>query len=200
MTGSTESVLPGKRGRPRSGASRAAVLRAAFGLLCERGYAGMSVEQVAARAGAGKSTIYRWWPDRAALAVEAFFEATQDGLAFPETGSAREDFRRQVGSLARLLRGPQGAAMAAMVAGARHDPALARALTERWVLPRKRWGVERLQRAVAAGECVPDLDVDAALNAIYAPLYAPIFFGFGPEPQERVDAYLAIVLRGVFGG
>lgn len=119
--------------------------------------AGLAIEHVAARAGVGKATIYRWWPDRAALAVDAFFTATQDALAFPDTGSVREDFRQQVGQLGALLRTPAGTAMAAMAGGARHDPALGRALAERWIAPRKRWGVERMHRAIATGECPADL-------------------------------------------
>lgn len=185
-------------GRRRSDTTRDAVLAAAFALLAERGYSGMAIEAVAARAGAGKATIYRWWPDRAALAVDAFFVATEAGLAFPDTGSAREDFRRQVNQLADVLRGPTGAAMAAMVAGARIDPALGRAIGERWVAPRKRWGVARLDRARADGEVRGGVDTDAALNAIYSPLYAPLLLGLGIEPPERVDAYLAIVFAGIF--
>ncbi|MBC7801964.1 MAG: TetR/AcrR family transcriptional regulator [Gemmatimonadaceae bacterium] len=187
------------RGRPRSGASRDAVLRAAFEALCERGYAGLAIEHVAGRAGVGKATIYRWWPDRATLAVDSFFAATRDTLAFPDTGSVREDFRQQVGQVAALLRTEAGAAMAAMAAGARHDPALGKALAERWVIPRKQWGIQRMQRAVGTGECPPDLDIEAALGALYSPLYAPLMMGRGPEPQDRVDAYLEIVLRGIFG-
>ncbi|WP_376096367.1 TetR/AcrR family transcriptional regulator [Roseomonas sp. CCTCC AB2023176] len=103
MTESTATERP--RGRPRSPASRGAILSAAFDLLRERGYAGLAIEAVAERAGVGKATIYRWWPDRAALAVEAFFEATREALAFPDTGSAREDFRRQIHGVADLLRG-----------------------------------------------------------------------------------------------
>ena len=192
------TVATATAGRRRSDTTRDRVLAAAFGLLCERGYSGMAVEAVAARAGAGKATIYRWWPDRAALAVDAFFAATIETLAFPDTGLAREDFRLQVLQLADLLRGPTGAAMAAMVAGARVDPALGRAIGERWVAPRKRWGVARLERARADSEVRPGVDTDAALNAIYSPLYAPLLLGLGVESPPRIDAYLAIVFAGIF--
>ena len=187
------------RGRPRSTAAHAAVLAAAFDLLIERGYAAMAIEAVAARAGVGKATIYRWWPGRAELAVEAFFAATLDQLAFPDTGSAREDFQRQVHQVAALLRGRSGTAMAAMVAGALTEPALARALGERWVAPRMRWGTERMRRAQGAGEAPASLDVPAALAALYSPLYARLSFGLDALTEAEVEAYAAIVLRGIFG-
>ena len=187
------------RGRPRSTAAHAAVLAAAFDLLIERGYAAMAIEAVAARAGVGKATIYRWWPGRAELAVEAFFSATVDQLAFPDTGTACEDFRRQVHQVASLLRGRSGGAMAAMVAGALTEPALARALGERWVAPRMRWGMERMCRAQATGEAPGSLDVPAALAALYSPLYARLSFGLDALTETEVGAYVAIVLRGIFG-
>lgn len=189
---------PRLRGRPRSSAAHAAILSAAFDVLIERGYATMAIEAVAARAGVGKATVYRHWPGRAELAVEAFFAATKETLAFPDTGSAREDFRLQVHQVGTVLRGRTGTAMAAMVAGALTEPALARALGERWVAPRMRWGVERLHRAQAAGEVRVDLNVPAALAALYSPLYARLSFGFAALSEDEVEAYTAIVLRGIF--
>ena len=174
------------------------MLAAAFALLGERGYAGLTFEAVAERAAVAKTTIYRWWPDRAALAVDAFLAATADALAFPDAGSAREDFRLQILQLARLLRGPVGAAMAAMVGGARTEPAMARAIGERWVAPRKRWGAERLERAQRDGECAPDLDVAAALDLLYGPLYARLLLGLGAPDDALVERHLAVAFRGIF--
>ena len=187
------------RGRPRSDASRAAVLAAAWALLVERGYPAMAIEAVAARAGVGKATIYRWWPGHAELALDAFFAGTRADLAFPETSDAREAFRAQIGALADLLRGPAGAAFAAIVAGARHDPALGRAVAERWVGPRSAWGRARIERAVADGQVREGIDLDAALSALYSGVYSPLLLGRGVEPPERMAAMLDIVLRGIFG-
>ena len=186
------------RGRPRSATSRRKTLDAAFELLGTIGYPAMSIELVAATAGVAKSTIYRSWPDRAALAVDAFFANTEEELRFPDHARGAEDFRAQVHRLAGVLRGPRGEALAALIAGGRSDPALRRAIGERWVLPRKRWGEARLARAVADGECRPGLDIDAALTAIYSALYAPLLLGRGVEPAERLDACLDIVFAGIF--
>lgn len=193
MTGTSAT-----RGRPRSDLARAKVLAAAFAVLGARGYDAMSIELVAASAGVSKATIYRWWPGRAELAVDAFFEATRDALVFPDKPRARDDFRAQVHQLAELLRGPNGEALAALIAGGRADPALRRAIGERWVVPRRRWGIARMERARAAGECLAGIDIEAALGAIYSPLYAPLLLGRGIEPTTRIDAYLDIVFAGIF--
>jgi AcrR family transcriptional regulator len=193
MTGSTNV-----RGRPRSEASKEAILAAAFDVLAERGYAGMSFEAVAARAGAGKTTIYRWWNTKAELAVAAFFHGTQDELMLPDTGSTREDFRLQITQLADLLRGTRGAVFAAMLGGARTAPGLAQALNEQWREPRRLWGNARMARAVAAGECRPNLNIRAALGILYGPLYTPLLFGQDIPSVPEVEAHLNLALAMIF--
>ncbi len=185
-------------GRPRSESSKTAILSAAFDLLTERGYADFALEAVAARAGVGKSTIYRWWPGKAALAVDAFFEATETDLRFPDTGTAEGDFRAQITQLATLLNGVRGRAFAAMLGGARNDPALAKTLGERWLAPRRAWGVARMARAEIDGDLLPDTPAAAALALLYGPLYTPLLFGSDVPDVEAVDAYLELACRGVF--
>ena len=130
--------------------------------------------------------------------MDAFFAHTVDALKFPGSGTARDNFVDQVLELRKLLAGPTGAALWAMISGARTDPSLGRAILERWVLPRKRWGHDRMARAVAEGECVPNLDVDAALDLLYGPLYARLMM-FGKVPSEReTRAYLDLSVRSIF--
>lgn len=185
-------------GRPRSEKSRDAILGAAFQLLIERGYAGFTIEAVAAAANAGKTTVYRWWPTKAALAVDAFFHATSDELALPDSESAEADFRAQIGELAELLRAERGQAFAAMLGGARSDPVLAQALGERWLEPRRKWGFARMMRAAAQGALQPGVDPSAALALLYGPLYTPLLFGGQVPEQAAVSAYLDIACRGIF--
>lgn len=200
MESSDDRSPPAHRpGRPRSEAAREAILRAAFEHLVARGYAGLAIEAVAQAAGAGKTTVYRWWPSKAELAVEAFFRGTTDALRLPETTSARDDFHQQITELANLLRGPRGTAMAAMLEGARTDPVLARALRERWLGPRRAWGLARMERARAEGQLRPGVEPGAALAVLYGPLYAPLLFGAPVPGEAEVSAILGIAFHGVFG-
>lgn len=185
-------------GRPRSESAREAILEAAFRLLVERGYAGFAIEPVAAAAGTGKSTIYRWWNSKAELAVEAFFHATEAELRFPDTGLAEGDFRAQITELAQVLRGERGRAFAGMLAGAGSDPDLGRALGERWLAPRRAWGFERMSRAKVAGELRAGVEVGAALAVLYGPLYTPLLFGGEVPTQEEVRATLDIACFAIF--
>ncbi len=158
----------------------------------------MSIEAVAARAGAGKATVYRWWPSRAELAVDAFFSATRDELHLPRSGSARTDFDRQITALATLLRGKRGRALAAMLGGALSDPELADALDRRWLQPRRRWGHDRLSRAVTDGQCRSGLDIPAALGILYGPIYTPLLFGQNVPSAQQIQAHLDIACAAIF--
>jgi len=185
-------------GRPRSERSREAILDAAFRVLIARGYGGFAIEAVAAEAGSGKTTVYRWWKTKAELAVEAFLHATTQELQLPDTGSAMGDFRTQVAELGELLRGDRGQALAAMLGGARTDPALARTIGERWIDPRRRWGFERMMRAASNGELREGVQPMAALAVLYGPLYSPLLFGGQVPGADAVQAYLDIACFGIF--
>ena len=104
----------------------------------------------------------------------------------------------QIMELGQLLRRKRGQALAVMLGGARTDPALAKALGERWLEPRRRWGFARMVRAAANGDLWPGVQPPAALAVLYGPLYTPLLFG-GEVPQAKeVEAYLDVACRGIF--
>ena len=74
-------------GRPRSEHARLAILRSTLRLLGENGFSNLTIEAVAAHASVGKTTVYRWWPNKAALIADAFASSTSRTLHFPNTGS-----------------------------------------------------------------------------------------------------------------
>src|SRR2546423_14526848 len=96
----------GSVGRPRSKQARRAVLTAATDIVRERGYAALTIEGIAARAGVAKTTIYRSWPNRAAVIMEAAVAETAVPLAVPDTGSGREGSRRSRGGAGPVSPGP----------------------------------------------------------------------------------------------
>ena len=109
-------------GRPRSEQSRTAVLRAARDLMQEVGLRAMTTEQIAARSGASKATIYKWWPNKYAVAVEAFLSEMFAESADPDTGSARTDFRIALRGLLHFYASPTGRVFAQLVGEAQLDP------------------------------------------------------------------------------
>jgi AcrR family transcriptional regulator len=169
-----ESVVarPAARGRPRSETARDAILRAAVELLQDKGFAALSIDAIAARAGVGKATIYRWWPNKAAVVMDAFLADTAPGMPFPDSGSTREDLRSQMRSVTRLFNNPSvGGPFVALIGESQHDPALAAALRERFIASRRAAAKEVLARGIERGELRPDLDLDVTIDALYGALY-----------------------------
>jgi AcrR family transcriptional regulator len=180
-------------GRPRSEEARRAVLDALRALVQERGVARVSIDAVAARAGVSKATIYRWWPNKEAIAIDALGDAAGPGLAFPDTGSTREDLRAQLGASVRALASPMGRVYAGLIGAGQDDPALAAAIRERLVVARRAESSAALRRGVGRGELRTDLDVDAAIDAIYGALYYRLLVSRAPLDEGYAEDLLAFV-------
>ena len=191
------SICPPRRprGRPRGDEARVAILGAAYALLEERGLAGFTIEGVAARSGTAKTTIYRWWPSREALAVAAFLAATGPRLAFPSTGSAANDIRVQMRRLASVYRGKTGRVVRDLIAAGRNDPA-AEAFVEGYIRPRREVVRRVLLRGIEAGEFRAGLDLEAVIDALYGPVFFRLLVGHGKLDQAWTDRVAEIVLDG----
>jgi AcrR family transcriptional regulator len=175
-------------GRPRSQRATAAILRAAGELLDSRGLDGLSVDAIASRAGVSKATIYRWWPNKAAIVMDAVLDVTAPQIPFPDTGSVREDLRRQMRSVVRLFtKTATGPAIVALIAQSQHDPATATALHERFIAPRRTTAGDVLGRGIARGELRPDLDIDTAIDTLYGALYYRLLVSGDPLTPRYVD-------------
>jgi len=180
-----------RRGRRRSATARRAVLDAAAALLAQGGIESLTIEGIAARAGVGKPTIYRWWADKEAVAVDAFLEHVGPLIAFPDTGSARDDLRKQLGRVVAMFRSPTGVALAELIGASQHNPALAAAIEARFIAARRAAARAVFERGRARGEVRADLNVEVAIDALYGALYYRLLVSHAPLDQEYVDALLA---------
>src|ERR1700761_3028833 len=141
----------GEMGRPRSQAAHDAVLKAALRLVTKRGFRSVSVNEIAAEAGVGKMTLYRHWPNKAALVMDSLLLLIGSETDFPEAGSAIESLRRQLDLQAAFFRGSREKLIRSLIAEAQSDPELATAFRDRWLKPRRE-GVRRiLQTAITEG-------------------------------------------------
>jgi AcrR family transcriptional regulator len=181
----------------RSESSRRAILDAALALCREEGYARLSIEAIAARAGVGKQTIYRWWPSKGAVLLEALEHEAAGGTAYPDTGDLIADMRITINDIAGLQAGPDvGRPLAALIAEAQQDPTLGHLLLERFIRPRRAPIADRLRRAQQAGQLPETLDVDALLEVILGALYHRLLLPSGPLDA----AYANFVVDTVFAG
>ncbi len=159
------------RADPRVIRSKASIVEAAAALIAEEGFSGVSIEAVASRSGAAKTTIYRHWPSREALLTEAFGVCADAGLPSPDTGSLREDLRVVLGGLALKLNEPGWcSAIGSLADAASRDPGLER-LHQSTLSRGRRPLADILERAVARGDLPPDLAVDDAVALIVGPLF-----------------------------
>jgi len=189
----TTTTRPPKGRAPhrRDENARLAVLHAADDLLVERGFGGVTIEGIAARAGVAKQTIYRWWSSKVDILFDTLIDDASHRLAIPDTGSAVESARRYLRRLARFLtRDPAGKVLLALIGEAQHDPEVARTFHERYLNPQRRREREMLRRGITSGELQADLDVDAALDALSGPIVYRALTGT-PIPRAFIDRLIA---------
>ncbi len=183
-------------GRPRSDAARQAILEAADSLLAEVGFAGLTMEGIAARAGVGKATVYRWWPSKGAVAMEAFLAGLTPRIAYPHTDCAVDDVVTQMLRLAEAYRGAGGRVVCELIALGQADPEAMAVFLDGYLLPRREAGKDVLRRGVAAGQIRADADLDAMVDALYAPIFLRILL----RHQPLDDAFIRHVADLVFSG
>jgi AcrR family transcriptional regulator len=192
-----KSVKKRTPGRPRSEEARAAILTSTLELLEEVGFVELKIEAVAARAGVGKTTIYRWWPNKAVLVADSFMSSVIRETRFPDTGSVREDLRAQMQRLAGIFRGQRGRILRSLVGGGQSDPELIAAFRNRWLIPRRAEAFGILQRAIDRGQLPRDVDRNLLLDTLYGPLYFRMLVGHGPLNAAFVDGVCDAVLDGI---
>src|SRR6202043_4190897 len=125
-------------GRPRSEQARLAILRSTLKILGKHGFLDLTIEDVAAHATVGKATVYRWWPNKAALIADAFASSTTRKLHFPDTGAVCTDMSQQMRQLIKIFRSRRGRIVSAILGGGQSDRDLIAAFRERFLWPRRR--------------------------------------------------------------
>ena len=188
----------GTVGRPRSDKAHQAITRAALELVAERGYPGVTIEGIASRAGVAKTTIYRSWPSKAAVVMDAFTRESDSALAFPDTGSAEQDLRQQISHVAKLFSSPEfGRPFVGLLAESQHDSALAEALEKRLIASRREGAAEVLRRGMARGELRAEANVEVAIDILYGAIYYRLLVSHQPLTSEFANAVVDEVFRGL---
>jgi AcrR family transcriptional regulator len=181
----------------RSERARAAILAATAELIREVSYAKLSIEAIAARAGVGKQTIYRWWPSKGAVVFDAMLESDSGptGLALPDTGDIAADLRPLLrGSVAALTDPGFESFLRAMYIEIQQDAELAAAYRERLLLPQRAAVADRLAAAVAAGDLRAGLDLELAVDLLFGPVQMRWSLGLGGLTEAYADAALDAAL------
>jgi AcrR family transcriptional regulator len=186
-----------RMGRPRDAAAKDAILKAANDILEERGIAGFTIEAVAKRAGVAKTTIYRWWPSKGALAIAGFLAETAPKISYPNSGSIVSDLTEQLKRVAVVYGGVAGRVLSAIIADGQRDPHTIAAFIEGYAGPRREDAKDILKTGIERGELRPDLDLEVALDALYGPIYYRMLVPLGPLNADWMESIARVVLRGL---
>ncbi|MFF5185973.1 TetR/AcrR family transcriptional regulator [Streptomyces sp. NPDC000345] len=189
-----------RRGRGRRPADevRADVLEAAGALLLDEGMGAFTIEAVADRAGVSKTTIYKWWPSKGALALDGYFHAVESALAFPDSGDLEADLTAQLRAFVRVLTGtPAGRVIAELIGQAQTDPDLAAALLERYSGPRRELAVLRMRQAQRRGELRADVDPEILVDQLWGACYHRLLLPNLPLTEEFATGLVGNLMRGV---
>lgn len=184
-------------GRKRDEATRSAILKAAFDLIDEEGYRGFTIEGVAARSGAGKTTVYRWWPTKEDLAFDALVSQFGDVPEGAKPESVIDGIRVYMRRLAASFAGKPGRVLASIVGGGQCQVDAAERFRERFLAPRREKGRMALQHGIAIGELRPDIDIDAALDALISPFFFRLLWRLGPCDADWADRLSDQLIRGL---
>jgi AcrR family transcriptional regulator len=196
----TETERPIRRGRGRRPAAevREQVLAAAGELLLSEGMAGFTIEKVAARAGASRMTIYKWWPSRGALALDGYATKVRTVLEFPDTGNIEADLTTQVLAFTHLLTGTgAGKVIAELIGASQTDPELASAFRERYSAPRRALAVEAMNKAVERGQLRDDIDPQVVVDQLWGACYHRLLIPDEPITDEFAKALVRNVMTGL---
>jgi AcrR family transcriptional regulator len=166
-----------------------AVLEAADDLLVERGFAGVTVEGIAARAGVAKQTIYRWWDSKTAILFDALAEDSAEFFSSPDTGDLGTDLRDRLRQLATFLtKTDAGAVFRALAGQAQQDPEIAARFEAEFVARQRERDREPFVRARERGELGPAADLDLAADQLAGPVYYRVLITGQSVLPEFTDA------------
>lgn len=188
--------MNGKRGRPRNVEAQKSILSASYELLLENGFQAVTVDKIAERAQVSKATIYKWWPNKAAVVMDGFLHAATARLPVPDTGKALNDILIHATNLAGFLISREGTIITELLGEGQFDSGLAEAYRARFFRPRRLEARGLLEKGVQRGELKPHLDIGICIDLIYG----PIFYRLLVTGEPIDDSYVRHLVESAFEG
>ncbi|WP_074447025.1 TetR/AcrR family transcriptional regulator [Pseudarthrobacter enclensis] len=188
----------------RSETSRKAILEATMTLLDERRpdaltVQKLSIERIAREAGVSKTTIYRWWPSKAAVVIDTFLDNHIARTPVREDIPAIEAIQEHLTSIAEVYAGYEGRLISQLIAECQYDPATMAEYKKRFYGHRLQTAIDLIERAMAENSIRSDVSPRLVAELIYAPIYYRLLFADGPLTPEAMKEILRTVLEGISG-
>ena len=185
-----------KRGRPavQEAVSHKQIIDAVFDLLQNKSVQDLTIEEIAKHAKVGKPTIYKWWPNKAALVLDMFQERVVPTYTIGRTATAEEAIRKQAKELVRLFNGFFGKVSADLIAEGQRDDGVMGEYRKRYVTARRNKTIEVIEHGYANGEFKRRVDPQLLIDMIYGPIYYRLLVRYLPLDQAFVDGLLDHVI------
>jgi AcrR family transcriptional regulator len=182
-------------GRRRNEAAHRAILDAALRLLSESDGTAVTIDAIARTAGVGKQTVYRWWPSKGAVLLEALVGQADEEVQVPETGALRDDLRAFIrDTFDGAQRSPSAPALRTLVREAAHDAHLAQLMQE-FTATRRATLHDLLARGRRRGELVDEADLDLMVDQVYGVFWYRFLLGHAPLDHAVADRLTDAVLQ-----
>ncbi len=200
MSTNPQTTETPRRGRGRRPAAevRADVQRTVGELLLQEGIAELTIERVARLSGVSKTTIYKWWPSKGALALDGYFHAVEPALTFPDTGDIRADLTTQLTSFVHVMtKTPAGRVLIGLIGQSQTDAELASAYRTLYSSERRQLAGTRLRHAQALGQLRADIDVQVIVDQLWGAIYHRLLIPDEPVNQDFVTSLIGNLFDGI---
>ncbi len=185
-----------RRGRPRSAETEQAILQSAYRIMASQGLASASIDAVARDCGVSKMTIYKWWPSREALLIDAFLRHASSMLPLPETGDPLARLRKHAAAYVGALNGDFGKVQLAVIAECIADTGSARIFSERYLTVRR----DLAMNIIRAGQLDHSIKAPGPAGDLYDRIYGTLFyqyvFGLRTLTKSYAEQLVTTVLAG----
>lgn len=181
------------RGPKRDLDAEQRILDATCELIRSRGPNRVAINDIAAAANVGKQTIYRWWPSKHAVVVDALARTFEVENAFPDSGSIRADLRTQMRRVAASFSSPTGSIIRELVAAGQGDAEIAESFRQRFFATRRALAATAIERGIARGELRQGLPIETVVDVLYGPLWLRMLIGHQPLTRAAADQVLDLV-------
>jgi AcrR family transcriptional regulator len=188
---------PKTRGRHRSLEAEASILKAALYLLERNPMRKVTADAIARRAGVSKATIYKWWPNKSIVALDAYLGGMTERVAMPDTGSAELDFRIQLKSVTAFYKSPLGRLFCQFIAEGQSDSLFLAMFRDRFLTVRRDAARVMWQRGVARGEIRREIDAEIVLDLVYGPMVFRLLAGHGDLNDDESEAMISAIFGGI---
>ncbi len=185
---------PVRRGRPRSSETEQAILESAYGIMASEGLAAASIDAIARTSGVSKMTIYKWWPTREALLIDAFLRQASSMLPLPDKGSPLARLRKHASAYVAALNGDFGKVQLAVISECIASTGSARIFSERYLGLRRDIAVGIIEAGQQDGSISDSEPAGDLYDRIYGTLFYQYVFGFRSLTREYAEKLVTAVL------